>query len=57
MATKATVNMRIPAELRAWLDEQAEKERRSLSNYVVLLIERAKEQADKEAAAGDKPAS
>jgi hypothetical protein len=33
------VSLNIPLELKAWLDEQAAKERRSLSNLVVLYLE------------------
>lgn len=55
----AQIAVRLPAALRDWLEDQATKDKRTLSNYVVILLERAKEQAeqsDKEAAAGKDPA-
>lgn len=55
----AQIAVRLPAALRDWLENQAAADHRTLSNYVVILLERAKaqaEQGDKEAAAGDNPA-
>lgn len=35
----------IPDDLRVWLEEQAAKEKRSVSNFLALLIEKAKANA------------
>jgi hypothetical protein len=45
MTKNASIGIRLPAELRDWLEQQAANDRRTLSNYVVILLERAKEQA------------
>ena len=38
--------LRIPAELKAWLDEQAEKNRSSLSSEVVRSIRERRERVE-----------
>lgn len=40
-------NVRLPAELKQWLQEQAEKARRSLTAEVVLHLEAARAAAQK----------
>jgi uncharacterized protein (DUF1778 family) len=47
MTKDAQISVRLPAELRRWLDQQAEQERRSLGNFVVLKLEEIKQQAEK----------
>lgn len=35
--------LRLPPELKAWVEEQAQQDRRSVNSWLTLLIERQKE--------------
>ena len=39
----APIGLRLPPELKAWVVEQAKRERRSVNSWLTLLIERKKE--------------
>lgn len=42
--------LRLPPELKKWVEEQAKKERRSVNNWLTLLIEQKKEAQDEKQA-------
>lgn len=42
--------LRLTPELKAWVTEQAKKERRSVNNWLTLLIEKKKEAQDEKQA-------
>lgn len=37
--------LRLPPNLREWVEEQAKKERRSINSWLTILIEQKKEEA------------
>lgn len=45
--SEVQTNVRLPAELKQWLKEQAQKSRRSLTSEVVLHLEAARAAAQK----------
>lgn len=53
MANTSAVHMRMPAELREWLESQAEKERRNLTNMIVVMLEDHKRHLEQQASGGD----
>lgn len=46
----APIGLRLPPELRAWVVEQAKRERRSVNSWLTLLLERKKEAEHADAA-------
>lgn len=51
MRTDVQVNFRLPHELRAWLETQRVKNRRSLTAEIVIAIQERKEREEQQEAA------
>ena len=44
----APLGLRLPPDLKAWVMEQAKKERRSVNSWLTILVEQKKEEAKHE---------
>lgn len=51
MRTDQQINVRLPADLRAWLNKEREKNRSSLTSEVVRAIQERKERCEQPLAA------
>lgn len=43
------VNFRVPAEIKVWMEGEAKRERMSLTNWLIRLIEKAKDSSHAQA--------
>ena len=48
MANDTQIAIRMPSDLRRWIEQEAAKDDRSASYYIVRLLKRAREQAEAE---------
>jgi uncharacterized protein (DUF1778 family) len=44
MAKESQITVRVPADLRRWLDEKAEQDQRTLSNFIVVKFNELRQQ-------------
>jgi hypothetical protein len=55
MDKASPISIRIPPDLRAWVEALARRERRSISNQIVYLLEQARQESEGQDA-GQSPA-
>lgn len=49
MRAYMTTTLKIPVDLREWVETQAQKEHRSMTGYIVAVLEREQERVEKRA--------